>query len=997
MARISQDDFSGQSDTSTDTNTLNIEANGQDSIEAPSNDFIADADMSREGQDLVLEAPNGDTLIINNYFMVDPAPTIESPDGSILTPNLVHSFLTSPAEFAQASSMADESPVGAVEEISGEATVIHADGTSEEMTLGTPIYQGDIIETSGDGAVNLVFIDETSMAVSSNARLSVDEYQFDPSTESGETNLSVLRGVFVFTSGLIGRDDPDDVMIDTPVGSIGIRGTIIAGNINPGGESEITVVEGAIVVTNGAMETTLSQQYESVRLGGFNDNMQEVGVKDAQEVGKTYGSVSDVVPKLFSSINDTVKEQVEEQAADAKEENADGDILEEVAEELDVQEEVQDPQNETPLDTGLETGAAHPAPAEGRHEPTDRRHHNAQRDGQEGNNPNAHDEIHFNNNGQNPDGPNFNFSTQPVFERSEMGTLVAKAFVGNVPAGTTFSLTGAGASNYDLIINGNVADIVLSSTGAAVTDSTVGTPLGAITVITTLPNGETITRSLSPNVADAAVNIGVAGGLDYDVDNIGAVGAQTKTFDLNNDGHNETIVGDGTDITGGFAAGKVTLTDGQTSVPTDTTGAAGDTYGHAVDSIGDFDGDGKTDYAVTAIGFDGGAANEGRAYIELGGSTVTVTGNASGQLLGDHIKGIGDTNGDGLSDILITNSATVGGNHEAYVIFGGTTGNIDTSSGSLSGNGFKISTPHDIKSAGFVGDTNGDGFDDFAVSLQMGGDINTFVIYGNNGFPSTLDMAYLENPDNALKIHHAGAGSAAEYNVSAAGDVDGDGFDDVQVGEVGGTQFVVHGDIADMGGTVPYVTDGHGSDSNGNAGIVGASADDQSLVGDVHFIDNSHTGLSMKGGGSDNFFSIEGDVSGNASFKDINGGNGLDTVKVNTDVDFSAINFEQISQIERLEIGTDYTKITLTAENLFNLLKSSDDGNLHIESSASTGAELEITTGGTGAASTSDIVAALNSEGSGATHVEAAGGYDHYQIGDYHLYIADDIAVVNGV
>src|SRR5690606_2307955 len=111
-----------------------------------------------------------------------------------------------------------------------------------------------------------------------NARLAIDEYVFDPATQSGENNFSVLRGVFVFTSGLIGREDPDDVKIETPVGSIGIRGTTIMGHINPDGDSQITVVEGAIVVTNGQGEQTLSQQFETVKLGGFNDPMGEASV-----------------------------------------------------------------------------------------------------------------------------------------------------------------------------------------------------------------------------------------------------------------------------------------------------------------------------------------------------------------------------------------------------------------------------------------------------------------------------------------------------------------------------------------------------------------------------------------------------------------------------------------------------------------------------------------------------------------------------------------------
>lgn len=287
MARTPDNDFSGQTDSAENNSTI-INADGQNTVQVPDNSFIADSQMSRDGQDLMLETPNGETLVIENYFNSNP--TIESPSGAQLTGDLVNSFLHSPQQYASNSSMSDESPVGAVEEVSGEATVIRADGTSEPITLGTPIYQGDVIETSENGAVNITFIDETSMAVSQDARLSVDEYQFDPATESGVTNFSVLRGVFMFTSGLIGRDDPDDVQIDTPVGSIGIRGTIIAGKINPGGESEITVVEGAIVVRNGAMEKTLSQQFETIKLGGFNDDMQDLGVVSASSAAASSAS-----------------------------------------------------------------------------------------------------------------------------------------------------------------------------------------------------------------------------------------------------------------------------------------------------------------------------------------------------------------------------------------------------------------------------------------------------------------------------------------------------------------------------------------------------------------------------------------------------------------------------------------------------------------------------------------------------------------------------------
>src|SRR5690606_32438727 len=110
-------------------------------------------------------------------------------------------------------------------------------------------------------------------------------------------NFSVLRGMFVFTSGLIGRDDPDDVEIDTPVGSIGIRGTTIAGNVDTG---EITVIEGAIVLrAPTGQEVTLATQFQTARFTPDNGGVEMVGVMDAQQVGQNFSGIGDVAPGFF--------------------------------------------------------------------------------------------------------------------------------------------------------------------------------------------------------------------------------------------------------------------------------------------------------------------------------------------------------------------------------------------------------------------------------------------------------------------------------------------------------------------------------------------------------------------------------------------------------------------------------------------------------------------------------------------------------------------------
>lgn len=300
------DDYNADYKTSAQEQRTVLNAHESERLTLPDESYVRDADMSRDGVDLVLETDHG-TVVVEGYFSAEPTPNLFAPDGTALTPNLVESFTRGGNEYADAGySTNDASPVGAVQEISGEATVTRLNGTVESVGIGTPIYPGDIVETNDEGAVNIMFIDETTFAISEDARLAIDEYVFDPATQSGTTNFSVLKGVFVFTSGLIGRDDPDDVMIDTPSGSIGIRGTIIAGDVDTG---EITVIEGAIVLHDlSGNSITLANQYETARFNTVDNNIDYVGTLEANDVSSKFSSVSTVSANLFSSINDSANE-----------------------------------------------------------------------------------------------------------------------------------------------------------------------------------------------------------------------------------------------------------------------------------------------------------------------------------------------------------------------------------------------------------------------------------------------------------------------------------------------------------------------------------------------------------------------------------------------------------------------------------------------------------------------------------------------------------------
>lgn len=298
MARITGETGGGTTDQHS------VSAIGHDSIALPDGEYITNAEILRDGQDLVLRHPDGATFTVEDYFSANPAPQLVSPQGAALGAEMVHSFVQPmhPLQYAQLETATDESPIGHVGEISGHATITHNDGSSESLTLGAPIYEGDIIETDAQGAVNISFIDETTFSVSNNARMAIDEYVFDPGSQSGETHFSVLRGMFVFVSGLIGRDDPDDVSIHTPVGSIGIRGTTIAGNVDTG---QITVVEGAIVLrtVDGSSEITLAQQFETARFNSDSNTIEPMQTLSVAQLSNEYQTMQDVNPAFFTSIS----------------------------------------------------------------------------------------------------------------------------------------------------------------------------------------------------------------------------------------------------------------------------------------------------------------------------------------------------------------------------------------------------------------------------------------------------------------------------------------------------------------------------------------------------------------------------------------------------------------------------------------------------------------------------------------------------------------------
>lgn len=103
----------------------------------------------------------------------------------------------------------------------------------ENVQSGDPVFLGDTIETGPDSGLQIMLMDETIFTIGPDAALIIDEFVYDPETSAGKVTASVLKGAFRFVSGRVAKEEPRNMSVKTPVGTIGIRGTSAAGRVIP--------------------------------------------------------------------------------------------------------------------------------------------------------------------------------------------------------------------------------------------------------------------------------------------------------------------------------------------------------------------------------------------------------------------------------------------------------------------------------------------------------------------------------------------------------------------------------------------------------------------------------------------------------------------------------------------------------------------------------------------------------------------------------------------
>ncbi len=234
-------------------------------ITVPDAHLLFSGTFKQQGSDLLIEA-DGRRALLPDYFNHEHPPALFSPEGAMLDAATVKALsgIGSQWHFAQAGGAIGPAEIGKVQTLVGTATAGRG-GVPQELAVGQPVFQGDVIETGANSSLGITLSDRTVFSLSSSARMIMNELIYDPARNDNSMAVSLVQGSFVFITGQVAKSG--SIAVTTPVATMGIRGTtpiVKLSTTDGSGEFSIGADPGGVVGTYILNSVITGQQIASI-------------------------------------------------------------------------------------------------------------------------------------------------------------------------------------------------------------------------------------------------------------------------------------------------------------------------------------------------------------------------------------------------------------------------------------------------------------------------------------------------------------------------------------------------------------------------------------------------------------------------------------------------------------------------------------------------------------------------------------------------------------
>jgi hypothetical protein len=122
---------------------------------------------------------------------------------------------------------ADGETIGSIKNLRGQATVVR-NQQSLPAQVGLKLIKSDILKTGSNSSIGVILRDDTLLSLGPNSEIALADFAFSPNEGRLSLVTRMTKGTAAYLTGQIGRLSPQSVRFETPVATIGIRGTMFA-------------------------------------------------------------------------------------------------------------------------------------------------------------------------------------------------------------------------------------------------------------------------------------------------------------------------------------------------------------------------------------------------------------------------------------------------------------------------------------------------------------------------------------------------------------------------------------------------------------------------------------------------------------------------------------------------------------------------------------------------------------------------------------------------